>query len=73
MTPIFITAFFLVSADRRPGNNNKSALIVIPEGFCRGSVVMKQRNDINDRFPTTTLGNDDLKKWDISHAGYTRE
>ncbi len=30
MTPIFITAFFLVSADRQPRNNNKSTLIVIP-------------------------------------------
>ena len=39
-------------------NDDCSTCVVIPECFCRGSVVMKQSNDINDRFPTTTFGND---------------
>lgn len=41
MTPIFITVFFLVSADRRPGNNNKSTLIVIPGVDLESSLFIK--------------------------------
>lgn len=33
-------------------------IAVIPECFCRGSVVAKERNRGYNRFPTTTLGND---------------
>lgn len=32
--------------------------VVIPECFCLGSVVAKERNSGHNRFPTTTLGND---------------
>ena len=32
--------------------------VVIPERFCRGSVVAKERNKDHNRFPTTALGND---------------
>ena len=32
--------------------------VVIPECFCRGSVVVKERNSGHNRFPTTALGND---------------
>lgn len=33
-------------------------LVVIPERFCRESVVAKERNKDHNRFPTTALGND---------------
>ena len=39
------------------GNNALSALIVIPEGFCRGSVVSQENS--NDRFQPATFYNDD--------------
>ena len=35
------------------GNNALSALIVIPEGFCRGSVVSQENS--NDRFQPATF------------------
>lgn len=37
-------------------------IAVIPERFCRESVVAKERNSGHNRFPTTTLGNDKGKR-----------
>ena len=45
------------------GNDDYFALIVIPEGFCRGSVVFCKRTTLtNNGFPTTTFGNDIKRK-----------
>ena len=44
--------------------NGRIKNVVIPECLCRGSVVITNKeNPINnDRFPTTTLGNDGIKE-----------
>ena len=48
------------------GNDDKqkAKASVIPECFCRGSVVITNRVSLidNNGFPTTTFGNDDKQK-----------
>ncbi|WP_428053342.1 hypothetical protein, partial [Candidatus Avelusimicrobium stercoris] len=38
----------------------RHCLVVIPEEFSRGSVVVEENNHGKNRFPTTTLGNDNI-------------
>ena len=39
--------------------------VVIPESFYPGSAVSEENNNSQDRFPTTTFGNDDFMKKEV--------